>query len=299
MSFESKSNKEKNTEFKNSVETSFDFCSLLLKDINQENDKIFGFIPIKISNIDETFIFDSIKSSFSDFSNDVFYYYKSKRNYNLNVNKEKELNEMFLENLSTCHNIINVNNKLISKDPLDILLFKKTKWQIYKLNDKINEDIIATFVKPSQEINIEEKIEKISEKYNQLNSQIKHSDNEQEEILQNHYELGIIRNFHCDDKKYLKTVIVKDINDSYYKIFCKGNPFIIQDLCKPNTIPINYKEKVNQYIQKGKVIIALSGKRMKMNYFQSQLIERKKCEENLIFLGLVIMNNNKPLIKVK
>ena len=146
MSFESKSNKEKNTEFKNSVETSFDFCSFLLKDINKENDKIFGFIPIKLSNIDETYIFDSIKSSFSDFSNDVFYYYKSKRNHNLNVNKEKELNEMFLENLSTCHNIINVNNKLISKDPLDILLFKKTKWKIYKLNDKINEDIIATFV---------------------------------------------------------------------------------------------------------------------------------------------------------
>ena len=298
MSFESKSNNEKNTEFKNSVETSFDFCSFLLKDINKENDKIFGFIPIKISNIDETFIFDSIKSSFSDFSNDVFYYYKSKRNHNLNVNKEKELNEMFLENLSTCHNIINVNNKLISKDPLDILLFKKTKWQIYKLNDKINEDIIATFVKPSQEINIEEKIEKISEKYNQLNSQIKYIDNEQEEILQNHYELGIIRNFHCD-KKYLKTVIVKDINDSYYKIYCKGNPFVIQDLCKANTIPINYKEKVNQYIQKGKVVIALCGKRMKMNYFQSQLIERNKCEQNLIFLGLVIINNNKSLIKVE
>ena len=298
MSFESKSNKEKNTEFKNSVETSFDFCSFLLKDINKENDKIFGFIPIKLSNIDETYIFDSIKSSFSDFSNDVFYYYKSKRNHNLNVNKEKELNEMFLENLSTCHNIINVNNKLISKDPLDILLFKKTKWQIYKLNDKINEDIIAIFVKPSQEINIEEKIEKISEKYNQLNSQIKYIDNEQEEILKNHYELGIIRNFHCD-KKYLKTVIVKDINDSYYKIYCKGNPFVIQDLCKANTIPINYKEKVNQYIQKGKVVIALCGKRMKMNYFQSQLIERNKCEQNLIFLGLVIINNNKSLIKVE
>ena len=298
MSFESKSNKEKNNEFKNSVETSFDFCSFLLKDINKENDKIFGFIPIKLSNIDETYIFDSIKSSFSDFSNDVFYYYKSKRNHNLNVNKEKELNEMFLENLSTCHNIINVNNKLISKDPLDILLFKKTKQKINKLNDKINEDIIATFVKPSQEINIEEKIEKISEKYNQLNSQIKYIDNEQEEILKNHYELGIIRNFHCD-KKYLKTVIVKDINDSYYKIYCKGNPFVIQDLCKANTILINYKEKVNQYIQKGKVVIALCGKRMKMNYFQSQLIERNKCEQNLIFLGLVIINNNKSLIKVE
>ncbi len=61
MSFESKSNNEKNTEFKNSVETSFDFCSFLLKDINKENDKIFGFIPIKLSNIDETYIFDSIK----------------------------------------------------------------------------------------------------------------------------------------------------------------------------------------------------------------------------------------------
>ena len=47
--------------------------------------------------------------------------------------------------------LINVNNKLISKDPLNILLFKKTKQQIYEFNNKINnEDIIATFIKPSQ-----------------------------------------------------------------------------------------------------------------------------------------------------
>ena len=293
MSFESKSFQEINTDFNNSVETSFDFCSALSKYIEKRNNIFFGFIPIKLSNIGETYIFDSIKNSFSDFSNEVFSYYKSKKKYIFNLNKGKELKEMFLENLSTCHNIINVNNKLISKDPLDLYLFKKTKWQIYEFNDNINnkEEIIVTFVKPSQEINIEEKLKNISKKKNQLNSPINYIENEEENILEKHYELGIIRNFYCDETKYKKTVIVKDINDSFYKIYCKGNPFTIKDLCKSETIPINFNETVDQFIKKGKIVIALSGKKMKMNYLQSQIIERNICEKNLIFLGLVILNH--------
>ena len=45
------------------------------------------------------------------------------------------------------------------------------------------------------------------------------------------------------------------------------------------------KEK---YKNEGYEVIALAGKKMKMNYIQSQRIERDKCESNMIFLGFVI-----------
>ena len=202
---------------------------------------------------------------------------------------------MFFENISSCHQITIVNNKLTCNDPIDQLLFKCSNWLIYK--SKFNEDTlcqnfddtIASFVRPSQEKDLNEKIKLLKKKYSDLNEDLNSDD--EENILEKHYELGIIRNFYCDETKYKKTVIVKDINDSFYKIYCKGNPFIIKDLCKSETIPINFNETINQFIKKGKIVIALSGKKMKMNYLQSQIIERNICEKNLIFLGLVILNH--------
>ena len=39
--------------------------------------------------------------------------------------------------------------------------------------------------------------------------------------------------------------------------------------------------------KEGYNIIGLGGKKMKINYFQSQRIERYKCESNLTFLGFI------------
>ena len=215
----------------------------------------------------------------------------------MNKNKMKELKEMFFENLSSCHQVSLVNSKLISKDPLDRLLFKLTKWEIYeqKFSDdtlvKDSNDTIAQFIKPSQEKDLNDKLDFINQKYSQLNEKV--IDEDQENLLMEHYELGIIRNFGCDENSYKKTVIVKDVNDNYFKIFSKGNPKVILNLCKNESIPKNIYEVINQFKNQGKVIIALSGKIIKMNYLQSQFIERSKCENNMIFLGLIIIERNK------
>ena len=280
-----------------SSKTSFNnYVTAISQNFTKKN-QIIGFIPIKLNENEKEYIFDSFSENITDLSNEVYYYYKSKRNCICNKNKGKELKEMFLENLSSCHQISLINSKLISKDPLDKLLYKFTNWEIY--NQTISEDnvaqnlndTIANFIRPNQEKDINEKIELINHKYNTLNEKI--LDETHENLLKEHYELGIIRNFGCDDNSYKKTVIIKDINDDFFKVFSKGNPSVIQDICKPDTIPINFKEKVNEFLNKGKIIIALCGKMIKMNYLQSQLIERAKCERNMIFLGLVVIERNK------
>ncbi len=273
------------------------YASALSQNFKNSKNQIIGFIPIKIKDIKNEYYFDSYSENITDFSNEVFYYYKSKRNCEINKNKGKELKEMFFENLSSCHQVSLVNSKLISKDPLDRLLFKLTKWEIYeqKFSDdtlvKDPNDTIAQFIKPSQEKDLNDKLDFINQKYSKLNEKV--IDEDQENLLMEHYELGIIRNFGCDELSYKKTVIIKDINDSFYKIFSKGNPSIIQDMCKPDTVPKDFNEKINEFKEKGKIVIALCGKMVKMNYLQSQLIERSKCERNMTFLGLVIVERNK------
>ncbi len=278
---------------KNSIN---DYISAFSSKFNQK-DKIYGFLPIKFLESENKYILDTFMKNISNLSNEIFYYYKSKRNCILNKNKLYELKEMFFENISSCHQINYLNNKYISKDPLDKLIFQESNWKIYEqrfseetLCQNLN-DTIAIFLRPNQEKDLKEKLEFVKKKYSELNDKL--NEEEEENIIKEHYELGIIRNFGCDENSYKKTVIVKDINDNYFKIFSKGNPNVILNLCKNESIPKNIYEVINQFKNQGKVIIALSGKIIKMNYLQSQIIERSKCENNMIFLGLIIIERNK------
>ena len=278
---------------KNSIN---DYISAFSSKFNQK-DKIYGFLPIKFLESENKYIFDTFMKNISNLSNEIFYYYKSKRNCMLNKNKLYELKEMFFENISSCHQINYLNNKYISKDPLDKLIFQESNWKIYEqkfseetLSQNLN-DTIAIFLRPNQEKDLKEKLEFFKKKYSELNDKL--NEEEEESIIKEHYELGIIRNFGCDENSYKKTVIVKDVNDNYFKIFSKGNPKVILNLCKNESIPKNIYEVINQFKNQGKVIIALSGKIIKMNYLQSQIIERSKCENNMIFLGLIIIERNK------
>ena len=278
---------------KNSIN---DYISAFSSKFNQK-DKIYGFLPIKFLESENKYIFDTFMKNISNLSNEIFYYYKSKRNCMLNKNKLYELKEMFFENISSCHQINYLNNKYISKDPLEKLIFQESNWKIYEqkfseetLSQNLN-DIIAIFLRPNQEKDLKEKLEFVKKKYSELNDKL--NEEEEESIIKEHYELGIIRNFGCDENSYKKTVIVKDVNDNYFKIFSKGNPKVILNLCKNESIPKNIYEVINQFKNQGKVIIALSGKIIKMNYLQSQIIERSKCENNMIFLGLIIIERNK------
>ena len=45
---------------------------------------------------------------------------------------------------------------------------------------------------------------------------------------------------------------------------------------------------MGKYKERGYNVIGLAGKKMKMNYIQSQRIDRSKCECNMIFLGFAI-----------
>ena len=110
-------------------------------------------------------------------------------------------------------------------------------------------------------------------------------------IIRSHYELGIVRRFDFTSKLMRMSTLVKNVNEPYYKVFCKGSPEKIKDLCKPETIPTNFNDILSKYTTKGFRVLALSAKLLKMDYLQSQKVERDIVESNMIFLGLLIVQN--------
>ncbi len=63
-----------------------------------------------------------------------------------------------------------------------------------------------------------------------------------------------------------------------------GSPEKIKELCRPDTIPSNFSSILSKYTMKGLRVLGLSMKMVKMDYINSQSIEREKLESNMIFL---------------
>ena len=87
------------------------------------------------------------------------------------------------------------------------------------------------------------------------------------------------------------TIITKNINEDYFKAFCKGSPEKLRDLCKPETVPFNFDSVLNSYTTKGYRVLAMAAKGLLMDFQQSQSISREDVEKNMIFLGFLIVKN--------
>ena len=63
-----------------------------------------------------------------------------------------------------------------------------------------------------------------------------------EEKLKNRYEIAIVKRFDFTSELQRMSVIGKNINENFFKVFCKGSPEKIRELCDPSTIPESFDE---------------------------------------------------------
>ena len=247
--------------------------------LTEDHLDIHGFRPIKMKS--NEFVFDAFIKDPKKNSLNAYNYYKQKKTSN-KKDLNSDLNQHFIECLASCHSATLVNNNLIG-DPIDVKMFQASDWSLFEnVNEKKKEiqsqNFINTFLRPKIELPLENKLSNLSE-------------NEEDEIIHSHYEIGIVRRFDFSSKLQRMSVITKNANEDYYKLFCKGSPEKIKELCKPDTIPKDFNDVLKKYTSKGFRVLALSFKMMKMTFIQSQEIFREKCENNLIFLGLLIVQN--------
>ena len=93
------------------------------------------------------------------------------------------------------------------------------------------------------------------------------------------------------------SVIVKSFLDQQFKVFVKGSPERIRELCVAESLPGNFDEVLEKYTECGYRVLALAARPMPhLSYLKSQKITREEVESNLTFLGFLIMQNKlKPV----
>ena len=80
------------------------------------------------------------------------------------------------------------------------------------------------------------------------------------EDAQSSLNIGIVRRFDFESKLQRMSVVVKDYQDNSFKLHLKGSPEKVQELCKPETIPQEFQEILDNYTVKGYRVIALATK---------------------------------------
>jgi len=194
-------------------------------------------------------------------------------------NKNDEMGLMFIEALSSLNSWKNTS---IEKE-----ILKKTEWNLEK-RETDDEGLIYQYVYPNIKDNSNfinnNNLGSSQESINSL-TETEDGEEEKERQILSSYRLGICKIF--EKEKNIKSNIVKEMNDKFYKIYSEGNPELIKNICKKETLPSNYDEIVLKNINEGNEIMGICGKKIKMNYLQCQKMERNKCESNMIFLGFV------------
>ena len=193
--------------------------------------------------------------------------------------KKGHANVLFVEALASCHSLIKVNGKLIG-DPLDIEMFNASNWILDEpeIDSGDPNELISIFVMP----NIQQQSFDWSN-FRRQNSPYP-------------YQLGIVRRFEFTSKLQRMSVLVQNLRELKYRVYTKGAPEKMKELCRASSLPNNYSEVLARYTKKGFRVLSIGTRELNLNYIQAQKVTREIIENNLIFIGFLILKNKlKPI----
>ncbi|KAK3592581.1 hypothetical protein CHS0354_018848 [Potamilus streckersoni] len=181
-----------------------------------------------------------------------------------------------MEALATCHSLTIIDGKLCG-DPLDLIMFQFLDWTLDegRVEESNRFDMICpTVVRPKTAL------------------ETMHA----EELSTMHEvgeEIGIVRQFTFSSSLQRMSVITRRIGADNFIVYAKGSPEMITSLCKPDTVPDDFHQVLSSYTQHGYRVIGLAYKQLPANlkYVKVQRMQREQVENDLIFLGLLVMEN--------
>ena len=273
--------------------------------LTEDHLNIAGFLPVEShrrddnqinltinlnSNSKNEFMFGQYYDSVKEMSKQNYEYYKEKIKDNSIITNKKELTQLYIECLACCQGVTRVKDKIIG-DPIDVEMFESTGWELIEEPEDTNnyDPRIATYVRPKEE-------KSLTEKLNGLGGFMQNPNNIQiQELMKDHYELGIVRRFDFSSKLQRMSTLVKNLNQPNFVCYCKGSPEKIQELCQPKTIPSDFNEQLNNYTSRGYRVLAMGSKIIQMDLNKALEVNRTFCEKDLVFLGLLIVQNKLKL----
>ncbi|OBS83324.1 hypothetical protein A6R68_22689, partial [Neotoma lepida] len=107
------------------------------------------------------------------------------------------------------------------------------------------------------------------------------------------YEIGIVRQFPFSSALQRMSVVARVLGDKKMDAYMKGAPEVIASLCKPETVPVDFDKVLEDYTKQGFRVIALAHRKLesKLTWHKVQHISRDAIENNMDFMGLIIMQN--------
>ncbi|KAM4693459.1 putative cation-transporting ATPase 13A4 isoform 2-T2 [Discoglossus pictus] len=167
--------------------------------------------------------------------------------------------------MASCHSLIILDGK-IHGDPLDLKMFEGTGWEFTDNNTCTNEDgksLSGTIVRPGARAG------KVPV----------------EGII-------ILHQFPFSSTMQRMSVITQAIGGNEVIMFLKGAPEMVIRFCRPETVPQSFSRRLDYYTMKGFRVIGLSYRLLDKEILQDmERLDRDEMESDLIFLGLLIMEN--------
>ena len=186
----------------------------------------------------------------------------------------KKENELILECMAACHSLAMVDGKLIG-DTQDVRIFKSTGWVYDEPESEKYDPIVKAVVRPEG-------------KFEPLSSLT--SEGQPLQIVPKVYELGILHIFHFTSKLKRMAVIVKNLENGQMRIYTKGAPEVLLQKC--TNVPKDLSGILSNYTRKGYRVLACAYKNLEnMKYTQIKSTKIEDFEENLNFIGLIILQN--------
>lgn len=186
--------------------------------------------------------------------------------------KKGSASALFVEALASCHSLTKVNGKLIG-DPLDLEMFRASEWMLDESETGEGDpgDAVCSYVVP--------------------NAQHKAFDWTALRAHNSPYQLGIVRRFEFASKLQRMSVLVQNLREMKYRVYTKGAPEKMKELCRSSSLPKNYGEVLARYTKKGFRVLALGTRELNLNYIQAQKVTREAVENKLVFIGFLILKN--------
>ncbi|XP_029472772.1 probable cation-transporting ATPase 13A4 [Rhinatrema bivittatum] len=180
--------------------------------------------------------------------------------------------------MASCHSLIALDGNL-QGDPLDLKMFEATNWgmedsTVDNNNDETLSATSSIIIKPGPKANMES-VQGIS----------------------------ILHQFPFSSALQRMTVITRVIGEDELTVYMKGAPEMVVGFCKPETVPPNFSRELEHYTFQGFRVIGLAYKTLETkDHSGLDSLIREEVESNLIFLGLLILENRlkaetKPVIQ--
>ncbi|XP_045143467.1 probable cation-transporting ATPase 13A4 [Echinops telfairi] len=164
--------------------------------------------------------------------------------------------------MASCHSLILLDGT-VQGDPLDLKMFEATNWEMHISGDDVHiKDVPAhaMVVKPCKTAN-------------QVPAE----------------GIVILHQFPFSSALQRMTVIVQEVGGDRLA-FMKGAPEKVASFCQPETVPTSFISELQIYTTQGFRVIALAYKKLEADHHFTALT-REKIETDLIFLGLLILEN--------